>query len=99
MFLNDVFYISKIGHKQKRNCRDTHHTKLSMRRLDMMWVLPPFGSPGSLELDSGTPQLVGLEPALVPGLKLDTVLLWLVITGMEDPATKLDIKHITMDRF
>ena len=64
-----------------------------------MWVLPPFGSPGSLELDMATLQLVGLEPALVPALELDTVLLRLVVRGMENPAAILDIKHITMNRF
>ena len=68
-----------------------------MRRLDMMWVLPPFGSPGSLELDMGTPQLVVQEPALEPGLELDSVLLWLVITGMENPLLLVDIPDVAMN--
>ena len=65
----------------------------------MMWVLPPFGSPGSLELHTGTPQLVVHEPALVPGLELDSVLLGLVVTGMKNPAAILNIKYIAMDWF
>ena len=63
----------------------------------MMWVLPPFGSPGALGLDMGTPQLVDLESALVPGLELDSVLLWLVVTGMENPLLLVDIPDVAMN--
>ena len=88
LYLSDIIV---TGHKQyRRNCRDTHHTTLSINPwssvLVMMCMLLLFGSSSSLELEIGIPLTLGLD-------------IILLITGMYHPSSKFFDIYKAMDRF